>query len=139
MITQCVAVAVRAEPLEKLVAHFESCAELLSAAEVSWAITSLYSGYSVVAQKHYRNALFFISKSGLATVQSQQLELTICAAITQVALGEEKARVNSRIVELLELNPALTIDKCCFGKSFVSQRLLCHEIASPFMYGTTKR
>ena len=70
-----VSLAVGLDGLKKLAAHFEDCSELLKQAKVEWAAVAI-TGQFTEGPEHSRRAAALIKKSGIGTLQAQQLEVS---------------------------------------------------------------
>ncbi len=103
VLVRAVALAVGKEGLAQLVAHYTANEQFLDAARVEYAATST-AGRSAIYEchAHVKAALELVVRVDASDAfAAKQLELDVLASSVFISLGEEKARVQSRIKELL--------------------------------------
>ena len=122
VLVKAVALAVGAEDLQALVAHYVSAEAWMEAAIVEWAIAALGETYGQSGAHGSGAALAMLKKHGLGTEETAQLEFDILLSLAMSARGAEAKRFGNRVTELMDGNKGLLIR---------NRGLLAHALHGP--------
>ena len=109
VLVKAVALAVGAEDLQALVAHYVSAEAWMEAAMVEWTIAALGETYGQSGAHGSKAVLAMLKKHGLGTEETAQLEFDILVSLAFSARGAEAKRFGNRITELMDGNKGLLI------------------------------
>ena len=109
VLLKAVALAVGAEDLQALVAHYVSAEAWMEAAMVEWTIAALGETYGQSGAHGSGAALAMLKKHGLGTEETAQLEFDILLPLAFSARGAEAKRLRNRVTELMDGNKGLLI------------------------------
>ena len=101
VLVKAVALAVGAEDLQALVAHYVSAEAWMEAAMVEWTIAALGETYGQSAGGAHGSeaALAMLKKHGLGTEETAQLEFDILLSLAMSARGAEAERFGNRVTK----------------------------------------